>query len=570
MAKLTSLFQISIWLLAGQVSCGSIAAWWNTRGPSFIMQDDDTGGIRYSLCNSNSTPIFPDDKTLAAPFYNYIPKNKTSLAASGWTDSETAWASIFYLDNNDEIINALLKCDWNTGHWQNTGEYITSGGSPKVSPTSALSVVLLGSMDGYRVYYNDLEGSLHQIGYTTATSWAYYGLVSNDKTSAQAIGSTFSKKNITVMRPRDDNNIGVSRLFSDNLWHLSTFPEPLAGSNATNATQAANLTVSSSAANFSLPAWNGSASALAVSIDDAYTRSVFYIGTDRNIHQISNKDYAWSVSDPPSDTAAAAAWPQADVAGGPIGIANAFGADVLRLYYVSGGRVVEANGDGGTWAAAAALPSYNASQASSSSSSSSNSTGSADGGDDGNGGLSDGAKVGISVGVTLGVIAVAGMGVALWFLRYRQRKIDERKAKEAAGEGPALGPGAVGPGSAYGGPSDKTVSSHDGYAAGTQGYPGQNVNAYGQQVQGGYAQQPGAGGYAVGAGAEGYGYPQQVHPGVGQDGAWAYGAPVGDYNAQQQQQQQQYYYQQQQHPQELAEPERPVELMGEGHYKEVP
>ncbi|KAI1460116.1 hypothetical protein F4805DRAFT_16170 [Annulohypoxylon moriforme] len=558
MAKLTTLFQISIWLLAQQVSCGAIAAWWNSRGPSFIMQDDDTGGIRYSLCNGNHTPIFPDDKTLAAPFYNYIPKNKTSLAASGWTDSETAWASIFYLDNNDEIINALLKCDWNTGHWQNTGEYITSGGSPKVSPTSALSVVLLGSMDGYRVYYNDLEGSLHQIGYTSATSWAYYGLVSNDKTSAQAIGSTFSKKNITVMRPRDDSNIGVSRLYSDNLWHLSTFPEPLAGSNATNITQSANLTLTTAAANFTLPSWNGSASSLAVSIDNAYTRSVFYIGADRAIHQVGNKNYVWSVFDSPS----ASSWPLADVAGGPIGIANAFGTDIMRLYYVSDGHVVEANGDGGTWTQASVLATFNASQASSSNSAS-NSTGAADGDD---GGLSDGAKVGISVGVTLGVIAVAGMGVTLWFLRYRQRKLDEKKSA-AAGEGPALVSGAMSPGSAYVGPSDKTASSRDGYAAVPQGYPGQNV--YGQQVQGVYPPQQVAGGYAVGAGAEGYGYPPQAHQGVGQEGAWAYGGPAGDYNAQQQQQQQ-YYYQQQQHPQELAEPERPAELMGEGHYKEVP
>ncbi|KAI0883861.1 uncharacterized protein GGS22DRAFT_26845 [Annulohypoxylon maeteangense] len=546
MAKLTSLFQISIWLLAERVSCGSIAAWWNSRGPSFIMQDDDTGGIRYSLCNGNHTPIFPDDKTLAAPFYNFIPKNKTSLAASGWTDSETAWASIFYMDNNDEIVNALLKCDWNTGHWINTGEYVTSGGSPKVSPTSALSVVLLGSVDGYRLYYNDLEGSLHQIGYTTATSWAYYGLVSNDKTSSQAIGTTFSKKNITVVRPRDDNNIGVSRLYSDNLWHLSTFPAPLAGSNATNITQSSNLAPNTTAANFTLPSWSGSASALAVSIDSAYTRSVFYIGGDRAIHQVGNKNYAWSVFEQTSATA----WPLADTAGGAIGIANAFGNDALRLYYVSNGSVVEANGDGGTWSDATVLATFNASQAAGSTTSGAAGNTTAEGAGAGGEGLSDGAKVGISVGVTLGVIAVAGMGVTVWFLRYRQRKLDEKNAA-AGGEGPALVAGAVSPGSAYVGTSDKTVGSRDdGYAAVPQGYNGQNV----------YAQQA----YSPQQGAEGYVYPQQ-----GQDGAWVYGGANGEYNAQQQQQ---YYYQQQQqqHPHELAEPERPAELMGEGHYKEVP
>ncbi|KAI1442727.1 hypothetical protein F5Y02DRAFT_236866 [Annulohypoxylon stygium] len=557
MTRLASLFHISIWLLAGHVSCGSIAAWWNTRGPSFIMQDDDTGNILYSLCNGNHTPIFPDDKTLATPFYNYIPKNKTSLAAAGWTDSDTAWASIFYLDNNDEIVNALLKCDWNTGHWINTGEYVTSGGSPKVSPTSALSVVLLGAMDGYRVYYNDLEGTLHSIGYTSSSGWTYYGIVSNDKVSTQAIASTFSKKNITVMRPRDDSNIGVSRLNSDNLWHLSTFPEPLAGNNLTNITSASNLTLTTSTANFSLPAWNGNASALAVGIDNAYTRSVFYIGSDRNIYQVGNKNYVWSVF----NQTVSNAWPLADTAGGAIGIANAFGSDVMRLYYVSGGKVVEANGDGGTWVQASVLATHNASQVATSSGTDSTDTGAGDDGD----GLSDGAKVGIAVGVTLGVIAVAGMGVTIWFLRYRQRKLDA-KAASAAGEGTSVS-GAVSPGSAYVGAADKPAGSRDGYAAVPQGYPVQNVNAYGQQVQGVYAAQPG---YAGAAGAEGYGYPPQQGV-VGQEGAWAYGAPAGDYNAQQQQQ---YYYQhqqqQQQYPQELAEPERPAELIGEGHYKEVP
>ncbi|KAI1092935.1 hypothetical protein F5B19DRAFT_178913 [Rostrohypoxylon terebratum] len=532
MARLTSLFHISIWLLAGHVSCGSIAAWWNTRGPSFLMQDDDTGGILYSLCNSNHTPIFPDDKTLAAPFYNHIPKNKTSLAAAGWTDSDTAWASMFYLDNNDEIINTLLKCDWNTGHWINTGEYITSGGSPKASPTSALSVVLLGATDGYRVYYNDIEGTLHEIGYTTSSSWAYYGVVSNDKTSAQAIGSTFSKKNITVMRPRDDSNIGVSRLNSDNLWHLSAFPEPLAGNNITNITSSSNLNLSTSTANFSLPAWNGNASALAVSIDNAYTRSVFYIGSDSNIYQAGNKNYRWSMF----NQTVSNAWPLADTAGGAIGVANAFGTDILRLYYVSGGKVVEANGDGGTWVEATVLATQNASQVSTTSGA--NSTDSGDGE-----GLSDGAKVGIAVGVTLGIIAVAGMGVMIWFLRYRQSKLD---AKAASAAGTSVS-GAVSPGSAYVGAADKPAGSHDGYAA-----------------------QPG---YASAAGAEGYGYPPQ-HGAVGQEGAWAYGVPAGDYNAQQQQQyyyqQQQQQQQQQQYPQELAEPERPAELIGEGHYKEVP
>ncbi|KAI1408216.1 hypothetical protein F5Y13DRAFT_172875 [Hypoxylon sp. FL1857] len=574
MAKFTSLFHISIWLLAGHVSCGSIAAWWNTRGPSFIMQDDDTGGIRYSLCNGNHTPIFPDDKTLTTPYINHPPKNKSSLAATGWTDSDTAWASIFYLDNNDNIVNALLKCDWNTGHWQITGEYITSEGSPKVAPTSALSAVLLGSTDGYRVFYNDLEGTLHQVGYTSATTWAYYGTISHDTTSTQAIASTFSGKNISIVRPRDDKNIGVSRWYTDNLWHLSTFPEPLTleGNKSTNATQASDLKLSSDNPPFSLPAWDGNVSALAMGIDSAYTRSVFYIGTDRKLYQVGNKNYQWSVFSRPS--AGDNAWPLADTPGAPIGIANDFSTNIMRLYYMSGGRMIEANGDGGIWQTATVLASSNASQPTSSPTPS---TTDAPPSEQGGGGLSDGAKVGISVGVTLGVIALAGMGFAFWFLRWRQRKLDEAAA-EAAAAGSVRSPG-----SAYVGPTTTTFS-----ASGTQvgdqsvsGLPKYSTpppqaatgysplqTAYGQPQQGmfsppqmGYA--PSADGYAQGTPTAAY--PQQA--GFVQEGGWTYATAVADNGAPQQQ----YYYQQpQQHPHEMPEQRRPVEMMGEGHYSEVP
>ncbi|XXH03119.1 hypothetical protein Hte_009512 [Hypoxylon texense] len=568
-AKLTSLFPISIWLLAGQVSCGSIAAWWNTRAPSFLMQDDDTGGIQYSLCNGNHTPIFPNDQALTVPFTNNPPKNKTSLTAAGWTDAETAWASIFYLDNNDEIVNALLKCDWNTGHWQNTGEYVTSGGSPKVAPDTGLSVVLLGATDGYRVFYNDLDGTLHQIGYTSSTTWKYYGVVSNDKVSAQAIGSTFSNSNITVIRPRDGKNMGVSRLYSDHSWHLSSFPESLTltGNKSTNATDASDLQLNATSGDFALPAWDGTASALAVGIDHAYTRSVFYVGTDRKVYQAGNVNYTWSAFDRPS---AGNAWPDADVAGANIGVVTDFTNNVMRLYYVSGGRVVEANGDGGNWQPATVLATFNQSQVVDTPAA--NSTGDAAppaGGGQGGGLLSDGAKAGISVGVTLGVLAVGGMLFAFWFLRRRQRKLDAAAAAASGGSDQQY----MSPSSGYTVPTGQTVGSRDG------GYPPPMQQTAGYtplQQQVGYGQQQPAMAYGHAVSADGA-YPQQAGF-VQQDGSggWTYTTTTPSVGDGQHQQQPHYFYgqqqqpQQQQYPHELADQTRPVEMMGEGHYKEVP
>lgn len=545
-------------MLAGQVSCGSIAAWWNTEAPSFLMQDDDTGGIQYSLCNGNHTPIFPNDQALTVPFTAYPPKNKTSLTAAGWTDAETAWASIFYLDNNDEIVNSLLKCDWNTGHWQNTGEYITSGGSPKVAPNTGLSVVLLGATDGYRVFYNDLDGTLHQIGYTSSTTWKYYGVVSNDKVSAQAIGSTFSNNNITVVRPRDGKNIGVSRLYNDQSWHLSSFPESLTltGNKSTNATDATDLQLNTTSAGFTLPSWDGNASALVMGIDKAYTRSVFYVGTDKKVYQAGNINYTWSAFGRPAGNA----WPDADAAGANIGVVTDSNTNVMRLYYVSGGRVVEANGDGGNWQPATVLATFNQSQVVDTPTA--NATGDATPPAGGNqGGLSDGAKAGISVGVTLGVLAVGGMFFAFWFLRRRQQKLDAAAAASGSGSGGGGDQQYMSPSSGYTVP---TVGSGDGYPPQMQQTAGYTPLQAGystqqhQQQQAAYGQQPVA-------------YPQQA--GFAQDGGWAYTTTP---SADGQQQQSHYFYQQQhqqqhqQYPQEMADQTRPVEMMGEGHYKEIP
>ncbi|KAI1463659.1 uncharacterized protein F4812DRAFT_236516 [Daldinia caldariorum] len=594
-SRIASTFYLPIWLLAGQVSCGSIAAWWNTQAPSFIMQDDDTGNIRYSLCNGNYTPIFPDDKTLVAPFKDHLPKNKTSLSAAGWVDGETATASIFYMDTSDEIVNALLKCDWNTGHWENTGEFVVSGGAPKVAPDSGISAVLLGSVEGYRVYYNDLEGTLHEIGYTRTTTWSYYGVVSHDAVSSQAIGSTFSSGNISVVRPRDAENMGASQLYGDDMWHLSTFPEPLTrtGNHSTNATKASDLTLGSSSPNFTLPAWDGKASALAVTINNKDVRSVFYIGTDKKLYQVSNDggggggNSTWSVSPRPEDDEKS--WPVADAAGAPIAVASDVGSRTMRLYYVSGGRVVEVNGDHGRWQAATVLPSTNTSQTVGAPGSVATSMPAPD--EDGK--LSDGEKAGISVGVTLGVIALAGTPFLLWLMRRRQRRIDEAAAAAMAaargdqynkpednGSGPAYGPdgaqiaaqtGVGADGYAYGYGAAAQQQQQQTYAGYPQAQPVQT--GYSQQ-QSQQPQQPGGVVYPQQMGytvtPDGYAqqpavttavaYPQQA--GFTQNGEWVYTTPTGDNGAYyQQQQQQQYYHQYQQHPQEMPGDAKPVELM---------
>ncbi|KAI5867454.1 hypothetical protein GGS23DRAFT_178682 [Durotheca rogersii] len=599
-SRLASLFRLPIWLLVGQVSCGSIAAWWNGRGPSFIMQDDETGGLRYSLCNGNYTPIFPDDRTLTALFKNYPPKNKTSLSAAGWVNDDTAWASIFFLTEDDEIVNSLLECDWGTGRWQSAGQWIISEGSPKVAPDTGLSTVLLGAEDGYRVFYNDLAGTLHHIGYTPkAATWRYYGAVSHDRADGPAIAATFSpKNNITVVRPRDEKNMGVSRLSREGQWNIATFPQPLVQPGqqlTTNATTASNLRLNtSSAAPFILPSWNATlasagAGSLAIAVDAQYTRSIFYIGADRRPHRVGNQNFTWRSFDPPADSAA---WPAADQPASQLAVASDFASSALRLYYVSGGRVIEAIGDGGVWRAAAAVPAVNESSIATETPSSTAVPTSGDAPNGGGGGLSEGAKAGISVGVTLGVIALGGMIAVLWFLRRRQRKRDAEAAAAAAAAATKGGAGGEAGGAEYQQPQPY-MSPMSGYVVPT---PGSGNNS----MRGGYAPIPSPAqavfAAAVGGARPGSEKGHQSQPSPGsvsaggmtfsqQDGGWVYnspapaptqfpnhgqpyaGSPQYEYH-----QPQEYYQPTQQHPQpqEMPMPQRPAEMMGEGHYKEVP
>lgn len=62
-------------------------------GPAFMMQDDESGAIRYSLCTSKDSPILPEDKTITAPLFKFSPKNGTSLTGTGWWDTQVTWVS---------------------------------------------------------------------------------------------------------------------------------------------------------------------------------------------------------------------------------------------------------------------------------------------------------------------------------------------------------------------------------------------------------------------------------------------------------------------------------------------
>lgn len=433
---------------AATSSAGKMAAWFTTIGPQILVQNLTTGGIMYSSCNSYTTPIFPNDPPNLLSL-TYQPRNGTAVAGTGWWDNTKTTTSMFYQAQNGDLINSLFYCDMDTGKFENQGSWVISDGVPQVddqqsiSNETGLASLVLGDTEGYRVYYHDANMHIHEISYTTETNWHYSGGVSQAPAFSRAIHAQFTGSgNISVASPKDAQNIEVSRLNSDKTWHLSTFPRPLTSSLVTNKTNSTSITLDTDAnVNFTLPAWDGTAGSLGVAIDHAFTRSVYYIGTDRALYQASNVNFVWRLMANQSR----AQWPLADVPNADFALASDYASSEVRVYYYVSDRITEVNFDGdGSWKTAAALAVKNttAKPTTSPTASPSSSAGASSG-------LSTGAKAGIGVGVSLGVIAIAGL-LGVWLcLRRRMRHAHPQATMSPHAPGALAAAGAGGAGGQY-------------------------------------------------------------------------------------------------------------------------
>src|SRR3569833_1246200 len=94
---------------------------------------------------------------------------------------------------------------------------------------------------------------------------------------------------INVRLQNCDAHTHQKEIHADNV--PASFPRPLDGSwnqtsNATNQTSFSIDTTSN--INFTLPAWTGMPKSLGFSFDAQYSRSVFFIGSDRKLYQVSS------------------------------------------------------------------------------------------------------------------------------------------------------------------------------------------------------------------------------------------------------------------------------------------
>lgn len=146
---------------------------------------------------------------------------------------------------------------------------------------------------------------------------------------------------------------------------------------------------------------------MGVAIDNTFTRSVFYIGTDRLLHEVSNINFQWKLY--PNQTLEA--WPEADGANASLAVAYNLQSSEAWIFYVSGGSLVQAHREtSGDWGLSVVVSVNSVTDKTSS-------------GVDGkkSSGLSTGAKAGVGVAVSIGVLAIAGLGLFFCLRRRRQR-----------------------------------------------------------------------------------------------------------------------------------------------------
>lgn len=133
---------------------------------------------------------------------------------------------MFYLDETNSIRNAIFKCNPSTGLYmdQDTAFWpVVAEGAPKPHNNSGMTVFNRGDHLGYRLYYHDENMHLNELSYDPDEEiWSYEGVINQDVPSNNAIAATPGKDNgnFTVVTPRDDKNIQLTRWGLDRNWYI--------------------------------------------------------------------------------------------------------------------------------------------------------------------------------------------------------------------------------------------------------------------------------------------------------------------------------------------------------------
>ncbi|KAG5771566.1 hypothetical protein H9Q73_012815 [Fusarium xylarioides] len=352
-------------------------------------QDPTTGKLLYSTCNSQDIPIFPLQKPNILDTRE-TPRNGTALTAVGWGDVNFITAQVFWQTEDNIIVQGKYICNMTTGKLVRDREFQISAaaGVDSIHNETGLSIVNLGEKDGYRLFYHDEDRKVKMLWYTDDDGWNDGGAISQDTAGADAFPNTF-------LGPYTNNTLP-----SDMFWSLEN------------------------EADFSLPGWNASLEAIGAAVDRSRTRSVFYIGDDKKIHEVKTTKNGWQLGSNQTERA----WPVADNASSGLAVVSQQSEGKAWLYYWSNETIVQAFKDyDGDWVDAEALPQKLPTNGTDNKKPKDRPAREDEPEPEGSKGLSSGAKAGIGAGVGIGVGALLiGVLVWLWMKRRRERAHQEK------------------------------------------------------------------------------------------------------------------------------------------------
>ncbi|KAF0636182.1 hypothetical protein FPSE5266_06361 [Fusarium pseudograminearum] len=344
---------------------------------------------------------------------------------AGWFNTHKITASIFYQSDNGDIVNGYYECDPSSGKLIRKGEYAISeiAALDSVHKFTGLRVELLGNTLGYRLFYHDEKKVVKTLSYTPDTNWVDAGVVSPDPVVGMGLGSHHrGKGNVTVTFPQGSDNLMVAQNWNDGgLYHLESLPQPLNGT-FTNDTQASEINTDTSTPEFTLPSWDAETVSIATSVDSARARHIFYIGTDKKLHELREEGVEWNLAANESEKA----WPTADTSNGPLAVSYQQSQGEAWIYYLANGSIIEAHRDSsGYWDDAKTLPTQSANATDGGLSTGDDDSKNTDGKESDSAdssvshGLTSGAKAGIGIGAGISALLVAGL---IWFLFRRRGK----------------------------------------------------------------------------------------------------------------------------------------------------
>ncbi|RYP54128.1 hypothetical protein DL768_001013 [Monosporascus sp. mg162] len=435
-----------IWLMLYGVRGTSMAAWYDElfSAPQVVLYDTSVRRIFYSLCNSNGLPVFPANDS-ATFNLRWTPWSSSKVSGVGYQENGVNHAVIFYQRDDWQLVGQVYACE-DTGYFSTQdlqSWVITSDVDGPIQEGGGFAAIKLNNGGGYRVYYKNDYSHTRALRYIPSEgNWKDDGSVSQDQNMANSVAAgLFDNGQITVVNPRnDDVSIEVMTL-QGNTWVINTFPVPLEFSNITDDTSG-NENFQYNETTFNnyepLEAFESLRARMSLVYDSNGTRSIFYIGSDNDLHQVKDVDGVWEKVVPEDRLF----WPRSDEPNSIYGFAFDAAHDKIWIYYYSNGTVAQIHQSSlDTWEAASTLPRTPLPTESNTPDlqESGNPEESAP-----SGALSTGATAGIGVGVGLGVVLLAS-AVAYYALRVKRLRANRPPENQDTSGGADLPEVAEGP-----------------------------------------------------------------------------------------------------------------------------